>query len=167
MFRILIQSYTALLNRILVHAFLFLFWTFYQCCIKKEEKKCHSEKSQLELIEIEEEKIHFLSVFTAVESGSRRASPMDPDPDTKTHLPMLCWQAIMSEWQGITIRDLLERVDLLNFINPDEVSQTKAGISLLFYFHYFWDSSTSIDASSNLNFFLVPNPNYGFPAIVP
>jgi hypothetical protein len=34
----------------------------------------------------------------------------------------------MSEWQGITIRDLLERVDLLNFINPDEVSQTKAGI---------------------------------------
>jgi len=31
----------------------------------------------------------------------------------------------MSEWQGITIRDLLERVDLLNFINPDEVSQNK------------------------------------------
>jgi hypothetical protein len=39
----------------------------------------------------------------------------------------------MSEWQGITIRDLLERVDLLNFINPDEVSQTKAGISLLIF----------------------------------
>jgi hypothetical protein len=42
-------------------------------------------------------------------------------------------QAIMSEWQGITIRDLLERVDLLNFINPDEVSQNKAGISTHFY----------------------------------
>lgn len=26
----------------------------------------------------------------------------------------------MTEWQGITIRDLLERVDLLNFINPEE-----------------------------------------------
>jgi hypothetical protein len=38
----------------------------------------------------------------------------------------------MSEWQGFNIRDLLERVDLLNFINPDEVSQTKAGNSVLF-----------------------------------
>ena len=42
-------------------------------------------------------------------------------------------QAIMSEWQGITIRDLLERVDLLNFINPDEVSQTKARDRVTFF----------------------------------
>jgi hypothetical protein len=39
----------------------------------------------------------------------------------------------MSEWQGITIRDLLERVDLLNFINPDEVSQTKARDRVTFF----------------------------------
>jgi hypothetical protein len=31
----------------------------------------------------------------------------------------------MTEWHGITIRDLLERVDLLNFINPEDGMETK------------------------------------------
>jgi hypothetical protein len=39
---------------------------------------------------------------------------------------MLCFAGErMTEWQGITIRDLLERVDLLNFVSPEESYQHK------------------------------------------